>query len=52
MWLEADTAMHPTISAVQKMVTKLQREKHRTLLYIDLHGHSVKQGVFMCVFAD
>jgi hypothetical protein len=47
MWLEADSAMHPTIYSVQKMVSKLHKEKHRTLLYIDLHGHSVKQGVFM-----
>jgi hypothetical protein len=47
MWLEADSAMHPTIYSVQKMVTRLQKEKHRVVLYIDLHGHSVKQGVFM-----
>jgi hypothetical protein len=47
IWLEADSTMHPTIYSVQKMVSRLQKEKHRTLLYIDLHGHSVKQGVFM-----
>ena len=47
IWADADSAMHPTIYSVQKMVSKLQKEKHRTVLYIDLHGHSVKQGVFV-----
>ena len=47
IWADAESAMHPTIYSVQKMVSKLQKEKHRTVLYVDLHGHSVKQGVFM-----
>lgn len=41
-WLSPDPKLHPTIWSVKEMLRGL-----KTDLFLDLHGHSMKEGIFL-----
>ncbi|EKX49712.1 hypothetical protein GUITHDRAFT_47335, partial [Guillardia theta CCMP2712] len=45
-YVEASRLIHPTIHHLQRMVKRFKRERE-IALYLDLHGHSCKNNVFV-----
>ncbi|KAJ1484456.1 hypothetical protein T484DRAFT_1797007, partial [Baffinella frigidus] len=46
MWVKPDREKHATVWHLKEFLMKLC-ETNRPLLYIDVHGHSIKRNVFM-----
>jgi hypothetical protein len=45
-WSEPNKHLHPTVFHLKQLVKKLA-DANKLLMYIDIHGHSVKRNIFM-----
>ena len=50
-WAKPSARLHPTVHALKRLLLRLQT-RQSIAIYVDLHGHSRKQHVFMYGCAD
>lgn len=50
-WAKPSARLHPTVHALKRLLLRLQ-SRQPIAMYVDLHGHSRKQHVFMYGCAD
>jgi cytosolic carboxypeptidase protein 2/3 len=46
-WKRPSKALHPTIFATKMLIRNERISQREVFMYVDLHGHSRKQNVFM-----
>ena len=47
VWDSCAASRHPTLHAVRALVDGLRAEGHSPQIFIDIHGHSSKKGIFL-----
>ena len=47
VWDSCAASRHPTLHSVRALVENLRVEGHCTQIFIDIHGHSSKKGIFL-----
>jgi murein tripeptide amidase MpaA len=47
-WIDPSKKLHPTIYHAKQLIKKMKEERD-LVLFCDIHGHSRKKNIFMCI---